>query len=69
MIVLDEPTGHLDPETAEELIADTLGAADTRSVVLITHRAEGLELVDEIITVRRGRIVNVVGAAEALEAR
>ena len=59
VIVLDEPTGHLDPETAEALIGDALSAADTRSVVLITHRPEGLDLVDEVLTLRRGRIVDV----------
>ena len=43
VIVLDEPTGHLDPETAEDLIGDALRAADSRSVLLITHRPEGLD--------------------------
>jgi thiol reductant ABC exporter CydC subunit len=59
VIVLDEPTGHLDPETAEALIADALGAAETRSVLLITHRPEGLDLVDQIVTLRHGRVVSV----------
>jgi len=59
VIVLDEPTGHLDPETAEALIADALRAAEERSVLLITHRPEGLDLVDAIVTLRHGRIVDV----------
>ena len=59
VIVLDEPTGHLDPQTAEELIADALRAADSRSVLLITHRPEGLDLVDRVITLSRGRVVSV----------
>jgi ATP-binding cassette, subfamily C, bacterial CydC len=50
VLVLDEPTAHLDPETAEELVGDILSAADGRSVLLITHRPEGLDLVDEIVT-------------------
>jgi ATP-binding cassette, subfamily C, bacterial CydC len=49
VLVLDEPTAHLDPETAEALVADALAAADDRSVLLITHRPEGLGLVDEVI--------------------
>jgi ATP-binding cassette, subfamily C, bacterial CydC len=49
VLVLDEPTAHLDPETARELIADVFAAAGDRSVLLITHRPEGLELVDEIL--------------------
>ena len=49
VLVLDEPTAHLDPETAEAVIAEAFDAAGDRSVVLITHRSEGLELVDEIV--------------------
>jgi ABC-type multidrug transport system fused ATPase/permease subunit len=50
VLVLDEPTAHLDPETATALVRDVLGAAGDRSVLLITHRPEGLELVDEVVT-------------------
>ncbi|HEY6113843.1 MAG TPA: thiol reductant ABC exporter subunit CydC [Gaiellaceae bacterium] len=49
VLVLDEPTAHLDGETAERLVADALSAADGRSVLLITHRSEGLDLVDRIV--------------------
>ena len=49
VLVLDEPTAHLDGPTAEALVADVLDAADDRSVLLITHRPEGLELVDRIV--------------------
>ena len=49
MLVLDEPTAHLDPETAEALVRDILAAAGDRSVLLITHRPEGLDLVDEVV--------------------
>jgi len=53
ILVLDEPTAHLDPETAEALVRDVLAAADGRSVVLITHRPEGLDLVDEVVSLTR----------------
>ena len=53
MLVLDEPTAHLDPETAETLVRDILAAASDRSVLLITHRPEGLDLVDEIVELER----------------
>ena len=50
VLVLDEPTAHLDPGTASELLRDVFAAAAGRSVLLITHRPEGLELVDRIVT-------------------
>jgi ATP-binding cassette subfamily C protein CydC len=49
VLVLDEPTAHLDPETAEAVVADAFDAAGDRSVLLITHRSEGLGLVDEVV--------------------
>ena len=50
VLVLDEPTAHLDPPMAEALMDDVLAAADGRTVLLITHRGEGLEHMDEIVT-------------------
>jgi ABC-type multidrug transport system fused ATPase/permease subunit len=50
VLVLDEPTAHLDSATAEDMILDVLAAAGERSVLLITHRPEGLSMVDEIHT-------------------
>jgi thiol reductant ABC exporter CydC subunit len=49
VLLLDEPTAHLDEPIAEALVRDVLEAADGRSVLLITHRPEGLDLVDEIV--------------------
>jgi ATP-binding cassette, subfamily C, bacterial CydC len=49
VLILDEPTAHLDPPTAAELIEDVFAAAGARSVLLITHRAEGLDLADDLV--------------------
>jgi ATP-binding cassette, subfamily C, bacterial CydC len=49
VLVLDEPTAHLDTPTAESLMEDVLSAAGERSVLLITHRPEGLGLVDDVV--------------------
>jgi thiol reductant ABC exporter CydC subunit len=40
ILVLDEPTEHLDEETARVLLADLFAAAGHRTVVLLTHRPE-----------------------------
>jgi ATP-binding cassette subfamily C protein CydC len=50
VLVLDEPTAHLDPPTAERLIEDVLAAAGDASVLLITHRPEGLDRMDAIVS-------------------
>ncbi len=50
VLVLDEPTAHLDPHTASELVDDVFSAAGDRTVLLITHRTEGLDLVDRVVT-------------------
>ena len=49
VLILDEPTAHLDPTIAEELVRDIVSAADGRTLLLITHRSEGLDLVDRVI--------------------
>jgi ATP-binding cassette, subfamily C, bacterial CydC len=56
VLVLDEPTAHLDGEAAASFVSDALAAAVDRSVLLITHRPEGTELVDEVLTLEDGRL-------------
>jgi thiol reductant ABC exporter CydC subunit len=50
VLILDEPTAHLDPAGAEALVDDVLAAAPDATVLLITHRPEGLGRMDEIVT-------------------
>ena len=52
ILVLDEPTAHLDSATAARLIDDVLAATEGRSLLLITHRPEGLDRMDTIIRLR-----------------
>ncbi len=57
ILVLDEPAEHLDPLAADALTADVLALTEGRSTLLITHRLSGLEQVDEIVVLDRGRMV------------
>jgi ATP-binding cassette, subfamily C, bacterial CydC len=57
LLILDEPTAHLDPEAAAALTADLLAVTAGRSTLLITHDLTGLEQVDEIVVLDRGRVV------------
>lgn len=57
VLVLDEPAEHLDLPTADALTADLLDATRGRATVLITHRLTGLEVVDEVLVLDAGRVV------------
>jgi ATP-binding cassette subfamily C protein CydCD len=49
VLVLDEPTAHLDHATAVELAREILTGPRERSIVWITHEHEGLDLVDRVL--------------------
>ncbi|MFI9580836.1 thiol reductant ABC exporter subunit CydD [Streptomyces sp. NPDC052236] len=57
VLVLDEPAEHLDLATADALTADLLAATEGRTTLLITHRLQGLDAVDEIVVLEAGRTV------------
>ena len=56
LLILDEPTAHLDPENRQALTADLLAATQGRATLLITHDLDGLDQVDEIVVLDRGRV-------------
>jgi ATP-binding cassette subfamily C protein CydC len=57
VLILDEPTAHLDPEARAALTADLLTLTAGRSTLFITHELTGLDQVDEIIVLDQGRVV------------
>ncbi len=56
LLILDEPTAHLDPENRRALTADLLAATAGRATLLITHDLDGLDQVDEIVVLDHGRV-------------
>jgi thiol reductant ABC exporter CydC subunit len=56
LLILDEPTAHLDPENRRALTADLLAATAGRATLLITHELDGLDQVDEIVVLDHGRV-------------
>jgi thiol reductant ABC exporter CydC subunit len=58
ILLLDEPAEHLDTATADALTADLLTATEGRTTLLVTHRLTGLDAVDEIIVLDRGRVAD-----------
>jgi ABC-type transport system involved in cytochrome bd biosynthesis fused ATPase/permease subunit len=60
VLVLDEPTEHLDATTADELIADLLTSDPReRTVIVITHRQVPAHLVDEVVRIETFRPIPV----------
>ncbi|HVH95067.1 MAG TPA: thiol reductant ABC exporter subunit CydC [Nocardioidaceae bacterium] len=57
VLVLDEPTEHLDTATADALMARLLRPPPDRSVLVVTHQLAGLTEVDEILVMDGGRVV------------
>jgi ATP-binding cassette subfamily C protein CydC len=57
VLILDEPTAHLDAETAASVMDDVLLAAAGKTLLVITHRLEGLERFDEVVIMADGRVV------------
>ena len=49
VLVLDEPTAHLDTATARAVTDDLLAAGDGRTVVWITHGNVGLDRMDQVL--------------------
>jgi ATP-binding cassette subfamily C protein CydC len=61
VLVLDEPTAGLDPETARRLVRDVLTTArdDGSTVVVISHVEVPAELVTRRVRIEAGRLSEV----------
>jgi len=57
VLVLDEPTTHLDPDTRDAVLDDILAATAGRTVLLVTHDLSRLDRFDEVAVVVGGRVV------------
>ncbi|WP_030792921.1 thiol reductant ABC exporter subunit CydC [Streptomyces sp. NRRL S-920] len=54
VLVLDEPTEGLDPQTAAAVLADILDATRGRTTLLVTHERAGLAAADHVVTLPGG---------------
>jgi ATP-binding cassette, subfamily C, bacterial CydCD len=57
ILILDEPTANLDPQTEKQVLDTLFETMRHKTSVLITHRLIGLENVDEVLVMDNGRIV------------
>jgi len=57
LLILDEPTAHLDRATAEAILEDLLSGADDTGLLVITHDPLMLDRFDEVLRLENGRIM------------
>jgi putative ABC transport system ATP-binding protein len=65
LVLADEPTGNLDTKTGEEVLELLLGAAGSRTVVLVTHDQRIAERADRILLIRDGVVEKDERVAES----
>ncbi len=56
ILILDEATASIDPESSFAIVRDILDATPERTVIMVTHEIGLLELVDRVIGIRDGRV-------------
>ena len=68
ILLLDEPTSAMDNTGEERLKARLQAVVEHKTVVLVTHRASLLSLVDRLLVIDRGQIVADGPKAAVMEA-
>lgn len=67
ILLLDEPTAHLDIETEMDIKERMLPLFENKLVLLATHRLHWMEEMDEIIVLHDGRVVEQGNHQELME--
>ena len=56
IVLLDEPFAGLDPLTEQALLDTLLAAFADRTLILITHHLQGIEVMDRVVFIESGRV-------------
>ena len=67
VLILDEPTANLDGESGEGVLEALRAVARSRTVLLISHRPEPLLLADRVISLRSGRVVDILTSTRGVD--
>ncbi|MCP3852565.1 MAG: type I secretion system permease/ATPase [Gammaproteobacteria bacterium] len=68
VLLMDEPSNSMDNATEAELLAKLKAEIENRTLILVTHRASLLKLVDRIIVIEQGVVVADGPKAQVLDA-
>jgi thiol reductant ABC exporter CydC subunit len=59
LLLLDEPTAHLDPATGRKVLRELLGVAEDRSALVVSHDPAVSDYVDQMVSLDAGRVTGV----------
>ena len=62
VVILDEAMNALDQETELAVLHAVEKLAPTKTIIMITHRLATTEVCDQVLSVERGRVVEMTGA-------
>ena len=65
ILILDEPTAHLDAEAEAEVLVSLRSVTEGRTIIAVGHRLLGALDADRVIVVRDGRIMAEMSPTEA----
>ncbi len=71
IVLADEPTGNLDSKSADDVmnLLKSLNRKSKRTVIVITHNPEYLDLADRVVYLKDGRILRITGEIKAASKR
>ena len=69
ILILDDPTAAIDPQTEEDILVAMEQAMAGRTTFLVTHRLSTLRRADHIIMLANGRVIEQGTHAELLQKR
>ncbi len=63
LLLLDEPTAHIDPAAAPRLLSELLGVAGARAVLVVDHGPWPAGEVDAVVRLDGGRVISTAACA------
>lgn len=67
IIILDEPTSNVDPESEEQIFADVLKVAKDKIIFLVSHRFSTVRKADKILVLENGLAVEYGSHSELMK--